>query len=484
MFNLVFDMGKTGKWLRSLLSGKKDKDKEKEKNATNQVASPAKENHTPLTVIPPTTVKEKRRWSFRRSSATAGGALLTDSSCNEPSAVTRAVPAYIDPEVDAKKHALVVAAATAAAADAAVAAARAAAAVVRFTAVTTNGGRASAIEEAAATKIQCVFKSYLARKALKALRGLVKLQALVRGHLVRKQATATLRCMQALVTVQARARALRIRAAEEEAIFGKPRQSTHRKNSADKFRHSFHEMDEDIKIVEMDLGESKGSSKSRNSYSNHTPIELIDNRFPTHRRANSKQDKDQFSPAPSAMTEMSPRTCSGHLEDFSFTTEPSSPQYHSAVSKFDPSSLPFAFPQPDYAEAISYDYPLYPNYMANTESSKAKKVRSQSAPKQRPDYERQPSYRRPSVEGRNVPKAVRMQRSTSQVGSMIQSYPYPWSIKLDKSTVSLMDSECGSNCSVLTNTNYCRSLFSYDPRENDTKRHLPKLQPGVGAHQA
>lgn len=57
--------------------------------------------------------------------------------------------------------------------------------------------------------------SFQARKALNALKGLVKLQALVRGHLVRKQATATLRCMQALVTVQARARAQRIQMAQE-----------------------------------------------------------------------------------------------------------------------------------------------------------------------------------------------------------------------------------------------------------------------------
>ena len=50
-----------------------------------------------------------------------------------------------------------------------------------------------------------------ARKALCALRGLVKLQALVRGQLVRRQATATLRRMQALVDAQSRLRAQRAR---------------------------------------------------------------------------------------------------------------------------------------------------------------------------------------------------------------------------------------------------------------------------------
>ena len=46
-----------------------------------------------------------------------------------------------------------------------------------------------------------------ARKALKALKGLVKLQALVRGYLIRKQATATLHGMEALIRAQATIRA-------------------------------------------------------------------------------------------------------------------------------------------------------------------------------------------------------------------------------------------------------------------------------------
>lgn len=77
-----------------------------------------------------------------------------------------------------------------------------------------------------------------ARKALCALRGLVKLQALVRGHLVRKQAKVTLRCMQALVTAQARARTQRIRMVSE----GKPnqKQSTHGNTTEnDLFRHIY-----------------------------------------------------------------------------------------------------------------------------------------------------------------------------------------------------------------------------------------------------
>ncbi|KAL1216723.1 Protein IQ-DOMAIN 31 [Cardamine amara subsp. amara] len=66
-------------------------------------------------------------------------------------------------------------------------------------------------QEIAATSVQAAFRGYLARRAFWALKGIIRLQALIRGHLVRRQAVATLCCVMGIVRLQAFARGREIR---------------------------------------------------------------------------------------------------------------------------------------------------------------------------------------------------------------------------------------------------------------------------------
>ncbi|RRT41090.1 hypothetical protein B296_00058065 [Ensete ventricosum] len=170
-------MGRATRWLLKLWGGNKEKQERKDSSGYGGEER----------------MERKRRsfWKSRNSSDAVLGQNASTAAAME-AAWFRSF--YAVSEREQSKHAIAVAAATAAAADAAVAAAQAAVAAVRLTGQRRN----SCAQEWLAA----------ARKALRALRALVKAQALVKGFLVRKRAAATLHSMQSLVRAQATVRAL------------------------------------------------------------------------------------------------------------------------------------------------------------------------------------------------------------------------------------------------------------------------------------
>ncbi|CAI9114850.1 OLC1v1015659C1 [Oldenlandia corymbosa var. corymbosa] len=131
----------------------------------------------------------------------------------QPDPVPVEEPDLTEVEDEQTKHAYSVAVATAAAAEAAVVAAQAAAEVVRLTSTAPYTGKS--LEEVAAIKIQTAFRGYQARRALRALRGLVRLKTLVDGPTAKRQTANAMKCMQALSRVHSQINSRRIRMLEE-----------------------------------------------------------------------------------------------------------------------------------------------------------------------------------------------------------------------------------------------------------------------------
>ncbi|XP_057797210.1 protein IQ-domain 26-like isoform X2 [Salvia miltiorrhiza] len=354
-------MGKATRWLRGLLGMKKGKD-----NMAD--ASNFSER------------KERNRWSFAKSEKDSGG--LREIPAVD-AAWLRSLIAHSDKEQN--KHAIAVAAATAVAADAAVAAAQAAVAVVRLTSQGRGGGGREIL---AAIKIQTVFRGFLARKALRALRGLVKLQALVRGYLVRKRAAATLHSMEALIRAQVLVQARRAR-----RIINKlqpeprPRKSTERFEERSEFRSkrfdpSLNALDESPKIVEIDT--CRPESRSRRMSNDDHYYRALSSPLPCKKYVvdhHYLQDFDWgFIPeeCKSVTAQNTPRFgCSGRAmivpEECKSSTAHNTPRFGCSGPATPAKSVCGLGP-----------YSNCPNYMINTQSFRAK-LRSQSAPKQRPE---------------------------------------------------------------------------------------------------
>ncbi|KAL8229161.1 hypothetical protein R6Q57_014061 [Mikania cordata] len=76
--------------------------------------------------------------------------------------------------------------------------------------------------EQVAIMVQAAIRGYMARRAFLALKGITRLQAQIRGHLVRRQAVATLSCMHAIVKFQALTRGVIVRlSADNHHVFQK-----------------------------------------------------------------------------------------------------------------------------------------------------------------------------------------------------------------------------------------------------------------------
>ncbi|XP_074572750.1 protein IQ-DOMAIN 22-like [Curcuma longa] len=412
-------MGRAARWIRGLLLGGKK---------------------------PGEPTAEKRRWGFGKSYREKQQQQQQQARGEE----VRLPVAEAD-AAERSKRAIAVAAATAAVAEAAVAAAQAAAVVVRLTA---SGGRAERKreEERAAVKIQSAFRGYLARRARKALRGLVKLQALVRGNIVRKQAAETLRCMQALVRVQARARACRALCSARSRPPAKASRRHSRVSSATQFpAFCSPPTDEDYERAVRPIA-SDGSFALK---TNSSRVE-VDRAFLWDGDQAAGRKVTNFSPAGdkknAIITEVD-LECFSHIRkknnhhnhsgnSRSFTTVLASPSMDSSGQSpfwnYGTSSLKQDADE-DCAQSLWSDYmDCCPSYMANTESSRAK-LRSYSAPRQRPEVEKQgPVVKRSSAHGIGHLPPLLPQRSaaspssSSSLHAKFTNKAYPGSGRLDR----------------------------------------------------
>ncbi|KAJ1693441.1 hypothetical protein LUZ63_010139 [Rhynchospora breviuscula] len=410
-----------------------------------------------------------KKWRFGKSyreKKERGGAAPAQAKVEMAEEKRGSYREVVDEEEDSKR-AIAVAAATAVVAEKAVAAAQAAAVVVKLT---SGGGRmvrGGARKECAAVKIQSVFRGYLARRALRALRALVRLQAIARGNIVRKQVAETLRCMHALVRVQARTRACRALKSERCRPDRPPR--SHSVNA------TYEKSDQVIpssglksrRSPSLKRNSSKPAAQQAADHGRSKSVggnwldQWIEDKYSNNTQTDDERSTKILEIDPGKPSKTPQKKPSNYLmaSSCSTLTQPESPSKDSTTAQLSvpsPSTVdmaesylypdhPFSYSESMYYSATSRpgsskrgaftpsksecsgsfsmfggytDY--YPNYMTNTESSRAK-IRSQSAPKQRPQTERLGSVKKTSAlhlkfANKGYPGSGRLDRMGMPVG--------------------------------------------------------------------
>ncbi|MBA0826301.1 hypothetical protein Goarm_011166, partial [Gossypium armourianum] len=275
-----------------------------------------------------------------------------------------------------------------------------------------------------------------ARRALRALKALVKLQALVRGHIVRKQTADMLRRMQTLVRLQARARASRSYMTKSFYSTCKISHSRHARCGSNS------NLMDTINLEKARMGlnwlDNWMEESLRNNHRDsplihrHADDEKSDkilevdtwkpnlNCPPCNRNFRTSQHGSAFDYNQSYMAYDSPRKQSGKgsnqiPDNFSAEVLPLSslkhpgrkdkailrtadidnnPQVLSASSSRPGSSARRSpFTKSECSWGYLSGFSGHPNYMANTESFRAK-YRSQSAPRQRLEFDKYGPNRR------------------------------------------------------------------------------------------
>lgn len=201
------------------------------------------------------------------------------------------------------------------------------------------------------------------------------------------------------------------------------------------------------RILEIDTGKPHYNSSRRRSLFETSYSGLLTSDQVSHSLTTSKDSTTHqtiHSPASCEVVQtLKPLLLPQEIVDDnnSYCTAENSPQYCSAASQGGSSSRRGSFTptKSDGCRSFLSGYSDCPSYMAYTESAKAK-MRSLSAPKQRPQYERTNSTKRYSVHGFGEHNPRSNAHRVSAMQASFSSKAYPGSGRLDRLGMPVKDS--------------------------------------------